>query len=70
MADLHSAAERLQTAMDRIEKAVEHDGGADGAGDLKAALKTAQRENAALQDVARKIADRLDGTIERLQNSA
>ncbi len=68
MTELHQATERLQAALERIERAVKRDGTAQAPDDLQAALKSAQNENAALQDVARQVADRLDGTIERLKN--
>lgn len=72
MTDLHQATERLQAAMERIERAVESTAGGNGSdqasGDLQAALKSAQSENAALQDVARQVAERLDGTIDRLKS--
>ena len=67
MADLHQATERLQAALERLEQAVERERSADTAG-LRAALDTAQRENAELQKVARTVADRLDTTIARLKN--
>jgi uncharacterized protein YukE len=70
MADLHQATERLQAALDRIERAVERDGSTPAAGDLQAALRSARSENAQLQDVARRVADRLDGTIARLKNTS
>ena len=68
MADLHRATERLQAALDRIERAVERDGPALATGDLQAALRSARSENAELQEVARRVADRLDGTIDRLKS--
>ena len=67
MADLHQATERLQAALERLEQAVESEGSGDVAG-LRAALDSAQRENAELQKVARTVADRLDSTIARLKN--
>ena len=66
MADLHQATERLQAALERLEQAVERDPSSQSAG-LRAALDTAQRENAELQKVARTVADRLDTTIARLK---
>ncbi len=69
MADLHRATERLQAALDRIERAVGQDGPAQATGDLQAALRSARSENAELQKVARRVADRLDGTIARLKSS-
>ncbi len=68
MAELHRAAERLQAALDRIERAVERDGPAQAPDDLQAALRSARSENAQLQELARTVADRLDGTIDRLKN--
>lgn len=67
MADLHQATERLQAALDRIERAVERERPGDVTG-LQSALDTARRENAELQKVARTVADRLDSTIARLKN--
>jgi len=68
MADLHQATERLQAALERVERAVERGEPAQAKGDLRAALESARSENAALQGVARQVADRLDGTIARLQS--
>ena len=68
MGDLHRATERLQAALDRLERAVEQGGPAQGAGDLRAALSAARHENEQLQEVARSVADRLDGTIARLKS--
>ena len=66
MADLHQATERLQAALERLEQVVDSEGSADVTG-LRAALDSAQRENAELQKVARTVADRLDTTIARLK---
>ena len=68
MADLHRATERLQAALDRIERVVERDRPALAKGDLQAALRSARSKNEELQKVARKVADRLDGTIARLKS--
>ena len=67
MADLRQATDRLQAALERLERAVEGDRSEEAAG-LRAALDSAQRENAQLQKVARTVADRLDSTIARLKN--
>ncbi len=69
MAELREATERLQAALDRLEAAVETNGPVRSAGDLRAALQSAQRENAQLQDVARSVADRLDSTIDHLKSN-
>ena len=69
MAELREATERLQAALEQLEAAVDSNGPARGAGDLHAALQSAQRENAQLQDVARNVADRLDSTIDHLKSN-
>ena len=69
MAELREATERLQAALVRLEQAVERNEPARQAGELRAALRTAQHETAQLQDAARSVADRLDGTIAQLKNN-
>jgi len=64
--ELEQATQRLQTALDRLEKAVESRG---GGGDVRAALDAAQRENAALRDLTQTVAGRLDSTISRLKTA-
>jgi uncharacterized protein YukE len=66
MGNLHSATERLQAALDRLEQAVEKKAAPVEGGDLRAALASARRENAELRKLARTVAERLDGTIDRL----
>lgn len=65
--ELEQATQRLQTALDRLEKAVESRDGGDG--DVRAALDAAQRENAALRDLTQTVAGRLDSTISRLKTA-
>jgi len=65
--ELEQATQRLQTALDRLEKAVESRDG--GGGDVRAALDAAQRENAALRDLTQTVAGRLDSTISRLKTA-
>ena len=71
MAQLNRATKRLQAALDNLERAVESRaesrGGDGGEAGLRAALDSARRENAALQDAAGTVAARLDKTIERLK---
>ncbi len=67
MAQLNRATKRLQAALDSLERAVESRGGDGGEAGLRAALESARRENAALQDAAGAVAARLDKTIERLK---
>lgn len=63
--ELEQATQRLQTALDRLEKAVESRDG----GDVRAALDAAQLENAALRDLTQTVAGRLDSTISRLKTA-
>jgi hypothetical protein len=69
MARLGQAAKRLQSALDSLEQIVESRATGDVANDpeLRAALKAAREENAALQDTADAVAVRLDKTIARLK---
>lgn len=63
--ELEQATRRLQTALDRLEQAID---ARDGSGeDLRSALEAAQRENAALRDLTDTVAGRLDTTIARLK---
>lgn len=63
--ELEQATRRLQTALDRLEQAID---ARDGSGeDLHSALEAAQRENAALRDLTDTVAGRLDTTIARLK---
>ena len=66
MGNLSRATERLQAALDRLEQAVEDKPAHGRAGDLRAQLDSARRENAELRKLARTVAERLDGTIDRL----
>ncbi|MFQ5775889.1 MAG: hypothetical protein ACE5GS_15315 [Kiloniellaceae bacterium] len=71
MAQLEQATRRLQAALDQLERALDAPPGAPagGAAKLRQALDAAQRENAALQDVAETVAARLDSTIARLKST-
>jgi len=66
MANVHRATERLQAALDRLEQAVEKRSAPAKGDDLRAALASSRRENAELRKLARTVAERLDGTIDRL----
>ena len=69
MAQLNQATKRLEAALDRLERALER-GSAHGEDrELRSALQAARQENAALQEVARTVAARLDGTIAQLKAS-
>lgn len=69
MSQLDQATKRLEAALERLEQALERKS-ADGEGrELRSALQAARKENAALQEVARTVASRLDGTIARLKAS-
>ncbi len=72
MARLDEASARLQRAIENLERAVaaraEQGGGDDQA--LRDALKAAQQENAALQQVAGTVSARLDSAITRLRRLA
>ena len=69
MSRLDQAARRLQSALDRLDRAValraEHGGGADP--ELHALLERTKGENAQLQAVAAQAAERLDAAIGRLR---
>jgi|GEM_PF-1943713 len=69
MSRLDQAAQRLQSALDRLDKAVaataEQGGGADA--ELRAALARTKGENAQLQATAGQTAERLDAAIDRLR---
>ena len=69
MSRLDQAAQRLQSALDRLDKAVaaraEQGGGTDD--DLRAALAQTKGENARLQATAGQAAERLDAAISRLR---
>ena len=69
MARLEQAAQRLQTALDRLDRAVVAKTAQGGAADddLLAALEGTRRENARLQEVAAQATNRLDAAIGRLR---
>ena len=69
MSRLDQAAQRLQSALDRLDKAVAARGDQDGATDdeLRAALAQTKGENARLQATAGQAAERLDAAISRLR---
>ena len=69
MAQLDQATKQLEAALDRLERALERGPARDEDHELRAALQAAREENAALQEVARTVAVRLDGTIARLKAS-
>lgn len=77
MSQLEEATRRLQTALDRLDRAVTARANADtaaGAGEgegeaaLRAALNAAERENARLQLAAAQASERLDAAILRLKD--
>ena len=73
MARLDEASRRLQLAIENLEqvvstRAAQANGGDDTA--LREALAAAQRENAALQEVASTVSTRLDSAISRLRRLA
>lgn len=73
MARLDEASRRLQLAIENLEqvvstRAAQANGGDDKA--LREALAAAQRENAALQEVAGTVSTRLDSAISRLRRLA
>lgn len=63
--ELEKATQRLQAALERLERAVDTRGGAGT--ELRGALDAARRENAALRDLTESVAVRLDSTIARLK---
>lgn len=72
MARLDEASARLQRAIENLEQAIAARGqqGAGGDQALREALKAAQQENAALQQVAGAVSARLDSAITRLRRLA
>ena len=69
MSRLDQAARRLQSALDRLDRAVAAKAAEGGAADedLQAALEGTRRENARLQAVAAQATTRLDAVIGRLK---
>ena len=69
MSRLDQAARRLQSALDRLDRAVAaraaHGGETDP--ELRAALERTKGENAQLQSAAAQAAERLDAAIGRLR---
>ncbi len=72
MSRLEQAAQRLQTAIDRLDRAVttraDAAPGTGGDAALRTALNRAKRENAKLQSVASQASERLDAAIGRLKD--
>ncbi len=75
MTRLNEATERLKSALDRLDQAVEtraqaRSNGASASGDeeLRAALAAAREENENLQNLAGEVSSRLDSTIARLKS--
>lgn len=75
MTRLNEATERLMSALDRLDQAVENrakvrangEGASDDA-ELRAALAAARKENETLQNLAGEVSSRLDSTIARLKS--
>ena len=75
MTRLNQATERLKSALDRLDEAVENrvkarangEGASDDA-ELRAALAAARKENETLQNLAGEVSSRLDSTIARLKS--
>ncbi|TQV81731.1 DUF4164 family protein [Denitrobaculum tricleocarpae] len=75
MTRLNEATERLKSALDRLDQAVESrakarsngEGASDDA-ELRAALAAAREENENLQNLAGEVSSRLDSTIARLKS--
>ena len=66
MAELAVASEHLQAALDRLQQAVEAKAGQTT--EVRAALAAARRENAALQQTAEEVSERLDRAVTKLQS--
>ncbi len=70
MAQLEEATRRLQSAIERLDRAVvarvEQSGGGQGEG-LREALEQKAQENARLQAVAAEAGERIDTAISRLK---
>lgn len=62
------AFERLEAAVDRLDVAISSRGEADTSGADSAALDRLRQENATLKDLNRSAAERLAGTIQRLDS--
>ena len=69
MSQLDQATKRLEAALNRLEQALERTATDGEERELRTALRAARKENATLQEVARTVASRLDGTIARLKAS-
>jgi hypothetical protein len=69
MSRLEQATRRLQSAIDKLDRAVTARAAASGGGDaeLRAALHQAEQENARLQRVNGQASERLDAAIGRLK---
>ncbi|WP_282606695.1 DUF4164 family protein [Pelagibius sp. Alg239-R121] len=75
MTRLNQATERLKSALDRLDAAVEgrvqarsNGEGASDDSELRAALSAAREENENLQSLAGEVSSRLDSTIARLKS--
>ncbi len=69
MAKLDQATKRLQSALNRLEQVVDLRSESADESELRKALTAAQKENAALQEVASTVAAKLDATIDRLKST-
>ncbi len=68
MSRVEDASERLQAALDRLEKTLEAQMGAGGGkgGETPAPLQETRRRNQELSDVADQVAQRLDRAVGRI----
>ncbi len=68
MSRVENASERLQAALDRLEKTLEAEMGAAGGkgGEAPAPLQETRRRNQELSDVAAQVAQRLDRAVGRI----
>lgn len=67
MSRLTEASQRLEQALERLDKALQDKAAGDGQmGDLQKALEEARAEHEGLKEVTKEVSDRLDSTIKRL----
>ena len=67
MSRLTEASQRLEQALEKLDKALQDKSEGDGRmGDLQQALEEARVEHEGLKKVTKEVSDRLDSTIQRL----